>query len=124
MNNKLIGILIVILYFANYHICKVFYNGDVEFFWYLKVAIYCSIILLAIEYKKQNNFIEKLFIAIVLNNIFVLIRHAEIDYSIKDVFFILTFTLLQYVKHFFRVCNNRYIRSLANYFTIEKEKEK
>jgi hypothetical protein len=124
MNNKIIGLIIAFLYFANYHICNIIYPIDDQKFWYLKVAIYCSIILLAIEYKKQNNFIEKLFIAIILNNIFVLIRHAEIDYSIKDVFFILTFTLLQYVKHFFRVCNNRYIRSLANYFTIEKEKEK
>jgi hypothetical protein len=124
MNNKLIGILIAFLYFTNYHICNIIYPTDDKKFWYLKMGIYSAIILLAIEYKKQNNFIEKLFIAIVLNNIYVLIRHTEIDYSIKDVFFILTFTLLQYVKHFFRVCNNRHIRSLANFFTIEKEKEK
>lgn len=97
--NNWIGAIIVFLYFANYHICKLIYNGDVDFFWHLKVSIYCLIILLAFEYKKQNLFIEKLFFAIIFNDIYVLLFNNETNYSINDVFFIATFTALQYIKN-------------------------
>lgn len=71
--NNWIGAIIVFLYFANYHICELFYaNNDLAWF-KLKVAIYCVIILLAFEYKKKDIFIEKLFLAIVFNNLYVLI---------------------------------------------------
>jgi hypothetical protein len=103
MNNKLIGLIIAFLYFANYHICKLFYNGDVEFFWYLKVSIYCLIILLAIEYKKQSNFIEKLFCAIIFNDIYVLLFNNETNYSLNDIFFIAWFTAIQYIKYFYNL---------------------
>ena len=96
--NNWIGAIIVFLYFTNYHICKLIYNGDVEYFWHLKVAIYCLIILLAFEYKKKNIFIEKLFLAMIANNIIALVFNKETTYSINDVFFIATFTALQYIK--------------------------
>lgn len=96
--NNWIGAIIVFLYFANYHICKLIYNGDIAYFWYLKNSIYCIIILLAFEYKKQNLFIEKLFIAMIGNNIIALLFNNETSYSINDVFFIATFTAIQYIK--------------------------
>ena len=96
--NNWIGAIIVFLYFTNYHICKLIYNGDVEYFWHLKVSIYCLIILLAFEYKKKNIFIEKLFLAMIANNIIALVFNKETTYSINDVFFIATFTALQYIK--------------------------
>ena len=96
--NKYIGILIVLLYFGNYHICKYLHYGDVAFFWYLKNSIYCLIILLTIEYKKTDNFIEKLFTAIILNDVIVLLLNNETNYSINDLYFIATFTAIQYIK--------------------------
>jgi hypothetical protein len=96
--NNWIGAIIVFLYFTNYHICKLIYNSDVEYFWHLKVSIYCLIILLAFEYKKKNIFIEKLFLAMIANNIIALVFNKETTYSINDVFFIATFTALQYIK--------------------------
>ena len=96
--NNWIGIFIVVLYFANYQICEFFYSDNILKFWYLKVAIYCLIILLAFEYKRKNIFIEKLFLAMIANNIIALLFNNEITYSINDVFFIATFTALQYIK--------------------------
>jgi hypothetical protein len=68
-------------------------------FWKLKVSIYCLIILLALEYKKQNIFFEKLFIAIVINNVYVLLFNNENQYSINDIFFVISFTVIQYLKN-------------------------
>jgi hypothetical protein len=103
MNNKLIGILIAFIYFANYYFCEILYpNGGIEWF-KLKVAIYCLIILLAIEYKKQNNFIEKLFCAIIFNDIYVLLFNNETNYSLNDIYFIAWFTAIQYIKHFYNL---------------------
>lgn len=99
MNNKVIGLLIILLYFSNFHICKYLYNGNVDYFWDLKVSIYCLIILLTIEYKKTNNFIEKLFTAIILNDVIVLLYNNETTYSINDLYFIATFTSIQYIKN-------------------------
>ena len=96
--NNLIGILIVVFYFANYHICNFIYPGPGDEWFKLKVAIYCLIILLTIEYKKTNNFIEKLFTAIILNDVIVLLFNNETNYSINDLYFIATFTAIQYIK--------------------------
>lgn len=96
--NNWIGALIVFLYFANYHICELIYSNDILKFWHLKVAIYCIIILLAFEYKKKDIFIEKLFIAMIGNNIIALLFNNETTYSINDVFFIASFTAIQYIK--------------------------
>jgi hypothetical protein len=99
MNNKIIGLIIVLLYFANYHICELIYpNGGME---WLKVrySIYCLIILLTIEYKKQNLLIEKIFLAVIFNNIYVLLFNNETNYSLNDIFFIAWFTSIQYIKN-------------------------
>lgn len=96
--NNWIGILILTLYFCNFHICKLLYGGDVDFFWHLKVSIYCLIILLTIEYKKKDIFIEKLFLAMIANNIISLLFNNENTYSINDLYFIATFTAIQYIK--------------------------
>ena len=103
MNNKIIGILIIFLYFINYQVCNFFYpDGGLEFV-KLKLAIYCLIILLAIEYKKQNIFLEKLFCAIIFNNIYVLLFNNETHYTLNDIYFIAFFTLTQYIKYFYKL---------------------
>jgi hypothetical protein len=99
MNNKIIGILIILLYFLGFHICDYFYpDGGVDFI-KLRISIYCLIILLAIEYKKQNLLIEKIFLAVIFNNIYVLLFNNETNYSLNDIFFIATFTSIQYIKN-------------------------
>jgi hypothetical protein len=124
MNNKIIGFIIVNLYFLGFHICDYFYpDGGVNFI-KLRVSIYCLIILLSIEYKRQNLFIEKIFLAVIFNNIYVLLYKNETGYTLNDLYFIAFFTLIQYVKQLFRICDNRYIRYIADYFDIEKKKEK
>jgi len=103
MNNKIIGLIIVFLYFSNYHFCEILYpNGGME---WLKVrySIYSLIILLAIEYKKQNIFLEKLFCAIIFNDIYVLLFNNETSYSLNDIYFIAWFTAIQYIKHFYNL---------------------
>jgi hypothetical protein len=124
MNNKIIGLIIAVLYFTNYKVCEFIYpDGGIEWF-KLKVVIYCLIILLSIEYKRQNLFIEKIFLAVIFNNIYVLLYKNETGYTLNDIYFISFFTLIQYVKQLFRICDNRYIRYIADYFDIEKKKEK
>lgn len=121
--NKWIGILIAFLYFANYHICELIYYND-EYSWIkLKVAIYCLIILLAVEYKKQNLLIEKIFVAIIINNIYVLLCNNETGYTINDIIFIVTFTAIQYAKQFYRVHSDRIHRIMAVYFNNGKQKK-
>ena len=104
--NKLIGILIVLLYFGNFHICKFLYNGNVNLFWDLKVSIYCLLIYLAFIYQNQKTFLEKLFFGIVGNNVYVLLVHKEINYTFNDFALIILFTLLQYATKYIR---ERYI---------------
>lgn len=127
MQNRIIGILILILYFANYHICKFIYPNDTEMFWKLKVAIYCIIILLALKYKSSSTFVYKLFNAIVINNIYVLLCKNEFTYTHNDVLFIVTFTLIQYIKinakFFTRIFTGKRVRTLANYFNDNQEKK-
>jgi hypothetical protein len=103
MNNKLIGILIVILYFANYHICELVYPNDNYNWFMLKFSLLSLCLILAIEYKKQSNFIEKLFCAIILNDIYVLLFNNETSYSLNDIYFIAWFTAIQYIKHFYNL---------------------
>jgi hypothetical protein len=123
MNNKLIGILILVLYFLGFHICDYFYpNGGVDFI-KLRVSIYCIIILLALKYKDDNTFVSKLFNAIVINNIYVLLFKSEYTYSINDLYFIIIFTSIQYVQ-FRRGYFERFYRTLASYFLPEKKKQK
>jgi hypothetical protein len=108
MNNKIIGILIIFLYFINYQVCDFFYpDGGLEFV-KLKLAIYCLIILLAVEYKKLDNFIEKVFLAVVFNNIYVLLFKDETGYTLHDIYFIIIFTTLQYIK------NTKFIKKWLN----------
>lgn len=103
MNNKIIGILIAVIYFLGFHICDYFYpEGGIDFI-KLRVSIYCLIILLAIEYKKQNIFLEKLFCAIIFNDIYVLLFNNETSYSLNDIYFIAWFTAIQYIKHFYNL---------------------
>jgi hypothetical protein len=108
MNNKIIGLIIAVIYFTNYKVCELIYpDGGIEWF-KLKVAIYCLIILLAVEYKKQDNFIEKVFLAVVFNNIYVLLFKDETGYTMHDIYFIIIFTTLQYIK------NTKFIKKWLN----------
>jgi hypothetical protein len=108
MINKIIGILIITLYFSNFHICNLLYLNDTYNWFKLKIAIYCLIILLAVEYKKQDNFIEKVFLAVVFNNIYVLLFNNETGYTLHDIYFIIIFTMLQYIK------NTKFIKKWLN----------
>ena len=96
--NNWIAISIATLYFANYHICELVYPNDINSWIKLKFAFMSICLLLAFEYKKQNLLIEKIFLAVILNDIIVLLFNNETTYSINDVFFIATFTALQYIK--------------------------
>lgn len=94
---NIIGILIVILYLGNSFICNLIYpNNDKK--WYLYIAILSLIIILAIKYKEKGNFIEKLFVSMVANNIYVLLAKDEFTYTLNDIWFIAIFTLAQYLK--------------------------
>jgi hypothetical protein len=98
MANKILGILIIVLYFSNYQICEFFYAENLYNWYQLKFALLSLCFLLAIHYKSRNCFTEKLFVAIVINNIFVLIRHSEISYTMNDLIFITNLTAIQYSK--------------------------
>lgn len=124
--NKYIGILIVALYFLGFHICNYFYpNGGVDFI-KLRISIYCLIILLAFEYKKQNLLIEKIFLAVIFNNIYVLLFKNETGYTPNDVFFIAIFTAIQYVKIYANQLYRNYSKyifgNLVAYFNNKKQK--
>lgn len=103
MNNKLIVILIIFIYFANYHICEFIYPNDINYWIKLKFAFMSVCLLLAFEYKKQNIFLEKLFCAIIFNDIYVLLFNNETTYSLNDIIFIAWFTAIQYIKHFYNL---------------------
>jgi hypothetical protein len=103
MNNKLVGILILTLYWGNYYICELIYPNDNYNWFMLKFALLSICLLLAIEYKKQGNFIEKLFCAIIFNDIYVLLFNNETNYSLNDIFFIAWFTAIQYIKYFYNL---------------------
>lgn len=121
MQNKFIALLILLLYFGNYHISLFLSFGDNNFYWDINKAIYCIIILLALKYKDTNTFGSKLFNAIVINNIYVLLHKSEYTYNINDLYFIITFTAIQYVK-FHRNYFERFYRTLATYFVSKKQK--
>jgi len=123
MNNKLIGILILVLYFGSYHICELIYPDGGMNWLKVRYSIYCIIILLALKYKDDNTFVSKLFNAIVINNIYVLLFKSEYTYSINDLYFIIIFTSIQYVQ-FRRGYFERFYRTLASYFLPEKKKQK
>lgn len=120
--NNWIGILIVTLYFANYHICEFFYPDGLENWFRLKFSIYCLIILLAFEYRKQNLLIEKIFLAVIFNNIYVLLFNNETGYTLNDVFFIAIFTAIQYAKQLYRNYSKYIFGNLVAYFNNKKQK--
>ena len=97
--NNYIGILILIIYFSNYHICNFFYLNDNYNWLKLKFALLSICLLLAFEYKKQNVLIEKIFLAVIFNNIYVLLFNNETGYTMHDIYFIILFTALQYIKN-------------------------
>lgn len=97
MKNIVLGIIILLLYFGNYHISMLLSNGNNDLYWNIKPAIYSLIILIAIKYKENSNFIEKLFISMVMNNIYVLIFKHETTYSFNDLWMIGLFLVSQYV---------------------------
>lgn len=98
MKNKIIGLLLVVLYLSNKYICDFFYADNINKFWDLNHAILTICLVLALKFKENGNFIEKLFISMVLNNIYVLIVKSEHTYTLNDVWFIALFTLAQYIK--------------------------
>ena len=118
--NNLIGILIVTLYFTNYHICNLIFPSPGDDWFHLKVSIYCLLIYLAFIYQRQKTFLEKLFFGIVGNNVYVLLAHKEIDYTFNDFALIILFTLCQYATEYIR---ERYIlpyRDIRDDFNYKK----
>lgn len=98
--NKWIGILIIILYFSNSFISDLIYPNICNEWFRLKYGILTFIVYLSLEYKPEDKFIEKVFNAIVLQNAYLLIFKTETTYSLDDLFFVCSFTAIQYLKHF------------------------
>lgn len=98
MKYKIIGSLIVALYFGNVYICDFFYLENPVKWWYLNHAILTICFVLALKFKESGTFIEKLFISMALNNIYVLVIKQEFQYTLNDFWFIGLFTLAQYIK--------------------------
>jgi len=98
VKNKLIGLLIVATYFGNSVICDFFYVNNPAKWWHLNHAILTICFILALKFKESGTFIEKLFISMVLNNIYVLVVKQEFQYTLNDIWFIGLFTLTQYIK--------------------------
>jgi hypothetical protein len=98
MKNNIIGLILLAIYFTNSYICSFIFYYNIEKQWYLKYAILSLIIILAIKYKEKGNIIEKLFISMVANNIYVLLAKDEFSYTLNDIWFIAIFTLAQYLK--------------------------
>jgi hypothetical protein len=96
--NKAIGILILLLYFGNTHICYLVFPDNVSKWWDLNHAILSLIIIISIKYKSENNFVEKLFNSMVVNNIYVLLFRQETTYTLNDLWFVTIFTVAQYLK--------------------------
>lgn len=96
--NLVYGILILVIYFTNFHICNLVFPNDAVNWWYLNNSILSFLVILAIKYKEKGGFLEKLFISIVVNDIYVLLTKHEQSYSINDIYFIAIFTLAQYLK--------------------------
>lgn len=122
MNNKFLGLLIIALYFGNYHLSMYFSFGNNDLYWDINKTIYTLIILLAFEYKKQNLLIEKIFLAVIFNNIYVLLFKKEYDYTLNDVYFIVIFTAVQYVKQLYRNYSKYIFGNLVGYFNNKKQK--
>lgn len=95
--NKILGICIVLLYFLNAKICYLIFPNDIDKWWDLKVSLLALNIGLTINYKPYNSFIEKLFIAIIINNVYGVMFKSEITYTLSDLTFIFTFTIIQHV---------------------------
>lgn len=125
--NNWIGAIIVLIYFANYHICEFFYPNDINCWIKLKFALLSICLLLSFEYKKQNLLIEKVFLAVIFNNIYVLLFKNETGYTLNDVYFIAIFTALQYTKiyakQFYRIYSNDINRIMAVYFANKPKKK-
>lgn len=98
MKNKLIGLLLVALYFGNKIICDFFYSTDIYNWWGLNHAILTLCIVISFKYKENSTFIEKLFISMIVNNIYVLLFKNETDYTLNDLWFVAIFTIAQYIK--------------------------
>jgi hypothetical protein len=97
MKNKLIGLLIVALCLSNKYICDFFYSDNVDKLWLLYVSILYACILLAIKYKSDSNFFEKLFNSMVANNIYVFLFKDETAYTLNDLWMIGIFFVAQYM---------------------------
>jgi len=97
VKNKLIGLLLVVLYFGNKYICDFFYIEDVYNWWGLNHAILTLCIIIAIKYKEKSNFIEKLFSSMVMNNIYVLLFKNETTYTLNDLWMVGIFFVAQYI---------------------------
>jgi hypothetical protein len=108
--NKWLIISIIILYFSNAYICDYFYPYVCDEWYKLKYGILTICFYLALEYKPQDKFFEKVINAVILNNAYVLIFENEITYSYHDIIFICTFTGIQYIKYF----QKEYVKNLFN----------
>jgi hypothetical protein len=95
--NKAVGLLIVALYFGNKSLCDYFFSDNITMYWYLNNSIISACMLLAIKYKSNNNFIEKLFNSMVANNIYVLLFKHETTYTFNDLWIVGIFFIAQYL---------------------------
>lgn len=86
------------MYFLNKYICDYFYDISNIKWWHLNHSIKTVSIVLAIRYSFKNTFFEKLILAMMFNDAYVLLFKDEATYTIKDLWFILLFITTQYLN--------------------------
>ena len=79
--NKWLGILIIILYFSNCFICEAVHPIDNEQWFRLKYGILTIVLYLALEYKPQDNFIEKFSMQLCYKTLFLFLKMKILNHS-------------------------------------------
>lgn len=125
--NKIIGFLIVLIYFGNYHICNLFHENDVAKFWDLKVSIYCVLIILSIKYKSYKlgfyGLLESIFISIVINNTIVNYFFNEKYYTYSDLIIVPLIILIEYAKYY-KINSREYLHNIIRSDNIDIHNKK
>ena len=116
--NRIILIIILVLYFGNYHISNYFSIGNDELFWDIKCSIYQVLLFLALRYTCKNNLIESFLISSIFSNVLSLLVFKENYYSINDIIFVVVFLIsanAKYIKGIIRKYKTYLSRSSNNH---------
>jgi hypothetical protein len=89
-------------------------------FYKLKYTFYCTIIILALKYKKDNTILEDFLIAMILNNVYEYYQD-QLGYSINDIIFIITYIMIKNVYKLARNYRKSIDRINSIYSDIQKK---